>query len=41
MSLHVGLLRGVMTDEHYVATKLFVKKEHRKMFMTFSTDEAS
>ncbi|XP_021305436.1 uncharacterized protein LOC8080028 [Sorghum bicolor] len=28
------------SDEHYVATELFVKKEHREMFMTFSTDEA-
>ena len=28
------------SDEHYAATELFVKKEHREMFMTFSTDEA-
>lgn len=28
------------SDEHFVATKLFVKKEHREMFMTISTNEA-
>ncbi|XP_021314612.1 L10-interacting MYB domain-containing protein [Sorghum bicolor] len=27
------------TDEHYIATELFVKKEQREMFMTFPTDE--
>ena len=27
------------TDEHYIATKLFIKKEQREMFMTFPTDE--
>jgi hypothetical protein len=28
------------SDEHYVATELFVKKEHRQMFMTMPTKEA-
>jgi len=28
------------SDEHFVATELFVKKEHREMFMTMSTNEA-
>jgi hypothetical protein len=28
------------TDEHFVATELFVKKELREMFMTIPTNEA-
>jgi len=28
------------SDEHFVATELFVKKEHREMFMTMSNNEA-
>jgi hypothetical protein len=28
------------SDEHFVATELFVKKEHRQMFMTIPTNEA-
>jgi hypothetical protein len=27
------------SNEHYIATELFVKKEQRDMFMTFPTDE--
>jgi hypothetical protein len=27
------------TNEHYIATELFVKKEQREMFMTFPTDD--
>jgi hypothetical protein len=27
------------SDEHFVATELFVKKEHRQMFMTIPTNE--
>jgi hypothetical protein len=27
------------TDEHYIATELFVKKKQREMFMTFPTDD--
>jgi hypothetical protein len=28
------------SDEHFVATELFVKKEHGQMFMTIPTNEA-
>jgi hypothetical protein len=28
------------SDEHFVPTELFVKKEHREMFMTIPTNEA-
>lgn len=28
------------SDEHFVATELFIKKEHREMFMTIPTNEA-
>ena len=31
---------GYGSDEHFVATELFVKKDHRKMFMTIPTMEA-
>jgi hypothetical protein len=27
------------SDEHYIATQLFVKKEQREMFMTLPTDD--
>jgi hypothetical protein len=30
---------GYDTDEHYIATELFVKKDQRKMFMTLPTNE--
>ena len=31
---------GYGSDEHFVATELFVKKDHREMFMTIPTMEA-
>ncbi|GJN38298.1 hypothetical protein PR202_gb27327 [Eleusine coracana subsp. coracana] len=30
---------GYDTNEHYIATKLFVKKNQREMFMTLPTNE--
>jgi hypothetical protein len=30
---------GYDTDEHYIATELFVKKDQREMFMTLPTNE--
>jgi hypothetical protein len=30
---------GYDTDEHYIATELFVKKDRREMFMTLPTND--
>nr|TKW28555.1 hypothetical protein SEVIR_3G335700v2 [Setaria viridis] len=36
----MGHVAACGSDENFVATKFFVKKEHRKMFMTIPTNEA-
>ena len=39
MELMVACGAGYETNEHYIFSELFVKKEQREMFMTLPTDE--
>jgi len=39
MELVIACGAGYGSNEHYVASELFVKKEQREMFMTLPTDE--
>ncbi|KAJ1253444.1 hypothetical protein BS78_K256100 [Paspalum vaginatum] len=40
MELVVACGATISTDEHFIATKLLVKREQREMFMTLDTDES-
>jgi hypothetical protein len=39
LSTCFGMWGRYGTNEHYIATELFVKKDQREMFMTFPTNE--
>jgi hypothetical protein len=39
MELVIACGAGYETNENYIASKLFMKKEQREMFMTLPTDE--